>query len=202
MGTGVERATRVVAQLLTLARLEPDASRPKRLVIDLLRACPRATRRAHPAADEHGQDLALEADEGPTSTSRATPAAWASWMQNLVGNAVRHTPPDGCIRVLLEATPAAIALRVQDSGHGVTAGAARRFGASSAPVAGEGAGLGLAIVARIVELRGGTIALDDCASAGEVRPCRALVCRARSCRRSYTPILKTAQWGPEPGIRP
>ncbi len=78
MGTGIERATRVVAQLLTLARLEPDASRPKRLVIDLLALVREQLAELTPLADEHGQDLGLEADGGPTSISRATPAAWAS----------------------------------------------------------------------------------------------------------------------------
>ena len=69
---------------------------------------------------------------------------------------------------LLLSTSAASA---QDSGHGVPPALREKvferfFRASG----GEGAGLGLAIVARIVELHGGTISLDDGALGGlEVR---------------------------------
>jgi two-component system sensor histidine kinase QseC len=83
-------------------------------------------------------------------------------MQNLVSNAVRHTPPDGCIRVLLDASPATLVLRVQDSGAGVPPALREKvFERFFRAGGGEGAGLGLSIVARIVELHGGTIALDD-----------------------------------------
>ena len=171
MGTGIERATRVVAQLLTLARLEPDASRPKRLVIDLLALVREQLAELTPLADEHGQDLALEADEGADFHLEGDAGSLGILMQNLVGNAVQHTPPDGCIRVLLEATPAAIVLRVQDSGHGVPPELREKvFERFFRAGGGQGAGLGLAIVARIVELHGGTIALDGCALGGlEVR---------------------------------
>lgn len=171
MGTGIERATRVVAQLLTLARLEPDASRPKRLVIDLLALVREQLAELTPLADEHGQDLALEADEGADFHLEGDAGSLGILMQNLVGNAVQHTPPDGCIRVLLEASPAAIVLRVQDSGHGVPPALREKvFERFFRAGGGEGAGLGLAIVARIVELHGGTIALDDCPLGGlEVR---------------------------------
>ncbi|HMV94230.1 MAG TPA: ATP-binding protein, partial [Thauera aminoaromatica] len=171
LGSGIERATRVVAQLLTLARLEPDASRPKRLPIELLALVREQLAELTPLADEHGQDLALEADEGADFHLLGDAGSLGILMQNLVGNAVRHTPPDGCIRVLLEATPAAIVLRVQDSGHGVPPELREKvFERFFRAGGGQGAGLGLAIVARIVELHGGTIALDGCALGGlEVR---------------------------------
>lgn len=161
----------MVAQLLTLARLEPDASRPKRLVIDLLALVREQLAELTPLADEHGQDLALEADEGADFHLEGDAGSLGILMQNLVGNAVQHTPPDGCIRVLLEASPAAIVLRVQDSGHGVPPALREKvFERFFRAGGGEGAGLGLAIVARIVELHGGTIALDDCPLGGlEVR---------------------------------
>lgn len=171
LGTGIERATRVVAQLLTLARLEPDAGRPKNPTIDLLALVRDQLAELTPLADEYGHDLALEADEGADFHLVGDAGSLGVLMQNLVGNAVRHTPPDGCIRVLLEAAPAAVVLRVQDSGHGVPPALREKvFERFFRAGKGEGAGLGLAIVARIVELQGGSIALDDCPLGGlEVR---------------------------------
>lgn len=171
LDTGIDRATRVVEQLLTLARLEPEVSPPQMVATDLLALARNELAELTPLAYEHGQDLALEADERADFHVPGDVGSLGVLIRNLVSNAVRHTPPDGCIRVLLEATSTAVVLRVQDSGHGVPPALREKvferfFRTGNA----EGAGLGLAIVARIVELHGGTIALDDCALGGlEVR---------------------------------
>ncbi len=176
LDSGIERATRVVEQLLTLARLEPDVSPPQMVPTDLLALARNELAELTPLAIEHGQDLALEADEGADFHLHGDAGSLGVLIRNLVSNAVRHTPPDGCIRVLLDAGATALVLRVQDSGRGVPPQLREKvferfFRAGN----GKGAGLGLAIVARVVELHGGTIALDDCVLGGlEVRvvlPC-------------------------------
>ncbi|WP_297365453.1 ATP-binding protein [Thauera sp.] len=160
--TGIERATRVVAQLLILARLEPEASRLRMQRTDLLALARGELAELTPLALEHGQELALEADERADHHLLGDAGSLGILLQNLVSNAVRHTPADGCIRVLLDAFPATLVVRVQDSGAGVPpALRGKVFERFFRAGGGEGAGLGLSIVARIVELHGGTIALDD-----------------------------------------
>ncbi|HRP67561.1 MAG TPA: ATP-binding protein [Thauera sp.] len=183
---GIDRATRVVAQLLTLARLEPDAGNRHMAQIDLLALARQELAELTPLALEHDQELALEvggagtAGQGEGRTKEGAPArdegaerggdfrlvadgpALGILLQNLVSNAVHNTPPAGRIRVLLEAGAEAVVLRVQDSGPGVPAALRdkvfeRFFRAGD----GAGAGLGLSIVARIVELHNGTIRLGD-----------------------------------------
>ena len=197
---GIERATRVVAQLLTLARLEPDAGDRHMAQVDLLALAREELAELTPLALEREQELALEiageADDGSDQGDEGEAAALAEatarngrgarpadfrliadapclgiLLQNLVGNAVRHTPAGGRIRVLLEAGAEALTLRVQDSGPGVPPALRskvfeRFFRAGN----GSGAGLGLAIVDRIVELHHGTITLGDSPLGGlEVR---------------------------------
>ena len=197
---GIERATRVVAQLLTLARLEPDAGDRHMAQVDLLALAREELAELTPLALEREQELALEiageADDGSDQGDEGEAAALAEatarngrgarpadfrliadapclgiLLQNLVGNAVQHTPAGGRIRVLLEAGAEALTLRVQDSGPGVPPALRskvfeRFFRAGN----GSGAGLGLAIVDRIVELHHGTITLGDSPLGGlEVR---------------------------------
>lgn len=180
---GIDRATRVVAQLLTLARLEPDAGSRSMAPLDLLALARQELAEITPLALEHDQDLALEADEGEEGGKDgkggecgdfrlvADAPALGILLQNLVSNAVQHTPGGGQIRVRLDADAKELTLRVQDSGPGVppalrTKVFERFFRAGN----GSGAGLGLSIVARIVELHHGTIALGDSPLGGlEVR---------------------------------
>ena len=193
---GIDRATRVVAQLLTLARLEPDAGNWHMAQVDLLTLARQELAELTPLVLEHDQELALEADGGAQAEQGeggdrggregrregrrekgadfrlvADAPCLGILLQNLVGNAVQHAPPGGRIRVALEADAKAVVLRVQDSGPGVPpALRAKVFERFVRAGSGSGAGLGLAIVARIVELHNGAISLGDSPLGGlEVR---------------------------------
>ena len=82
---------------------------------------------------------------------------------NLVSNAVKFTPRNGCVRVILQQTAASILIDVVDSGQGIKPEFLphlferfRQEDASSTRVH-AGLGLGLAIVKHLVELHGGTV---------------------------------------------
>jgi two-component system OmpR family sensor kinase len=93
---------------------------------------------------------------------------------NLVGNALRHTPPGTPVEVvvrsgLIESSPAAV-LEVVDRGPGMPAEQAERVFERfyrADPARGRGGtGLGLAIVAGLVEAHGGTVAVETAPGEG------------------------------------
>jgi len=159
---GVDRSTRLVAQLLTLARLEPGTIDLGVETIDLHVFIRNELAEIIPLALERGQELAFVADETGNYLIDADRTSFAVLLQNLVGNAIQYTPEHGCVRVTLQAAPESLTLHVQDSGPGVPdAMKARLFERFLRGDTGTGAGLGLSIVQRVVELHGGTITLGD-----------------------------------------
>ena len=88
-------------------------------------------------------------------------------LSNLVGNALRHTPSGGTVRVQASAQPGGARVEIQDSGEGIPAQdlphVFERFyrGEKSRSRATGGAGLGLAIAKGIVEAHGGTIGVES-----------------------------------------
>lgn len=175
---GVERSTRVVAQLLTLARLEPEVVRSAMRELDLAPWLRGELAELIPLALARGQELDLEFDETADYRLCADAPSLGTLLQNLIGNAVQYTPEGGRIAVSLQAGAEQVALVVADSGPGVPPGQReqlfRRFFRQGE---GSGAGLGLSIVQRIVELHGGSIGLDDSPLGGlrvEVRLPRAV----------------------------
>lgn len=90
-------------------------------------------------------------------------------MFNLVGNAVKFTPPGGTITVGAERLEAELVLVVADSGPGIPA--EQQAGVFDSFVRGNsdsGAGLGLALVRRFVELHGGQVELKSPPDGGTV----------------------------------
>jgi two-component system OmpR family sensor kinase len=93
-------------------------------------------------------------------------------LENLISNAVRHTPPGGQVEMLINEDSSRIAVCVKDTGSGIPATDLphifdRYFrGANAAKSPGQGAGLGLAIAKRILELHGGDIVVTSAAGAG------------------------------------
>jgi signal transduction histidine kinase len=88
-------------------------------------------------------------------------------LSNLVGNALRHTPPQGTVRVQAMVQPGGARVEIQDTGEGIPAQdlphVFERFyrGEKSRSRATGGAGLGLAIAKGIVEAHGGAIEVES-----------------------------------------
>jgi signal transduction histidine kinase len=85
---------------------------------------------------------------------------------NLIGNALKHTPPSGRVSVRVAEEPDEVVLLVEDDGPGIPAeerervfGLFARLGSSSDTP--RGLGLGLPVARTIVEQHGGTLALTD-----------------------------------------
>ncbi|MBX9914371.1 MAG: two-component sensor histidine kinase [Pseudomonadaceae bacterium] len=166
LGNGVERATRVVTQLLTLARLEPAAVQLSMTQLDLAALARQELAELTPLALDRQQELELQT-QGDDFSVLADAPSLATLLQNLVGNALQYTPDGGRICVCLEALPSTVVLRVQDSGPGVAAELrAKLFERFYRQGMGQGAGLGLSIVQRVVELHGGSIELRDAPLSG------------------------------------
>jgi signal transduction histidine kinase len=84
-------------------------------------------------------------------------------LNNLVGNALRHTPTGGVVQIEAVATSGAVQVRVHDTGEGIPQGDLPRIfeqfyrGEKSRSRATGGAGLGLAIAKSVIEAHGGRI---------------------------------------------
>ena len=164
--SGAERATRLVEQLLTLARLDPQTALERPQPIGLRALARDAVAAQAPFAARRNIDLGLL--PGDERTVHGDPVLLAVLLRNLVDNAVRYTPPGGRVDLAVEEAHAARGgyplLRVTDSGPGIAPAAREqafeRFhrGPDSRE---EGSGLGLSIVRRIAELHRATLTLDD-----------------------------------------
>lgn len=159
---GVERATHVAEQLLTLARLEQGAWKEAAEPFDLRRlAADCVADRAGTAASRRIA-LALEGAESATARGHAGLVAIA--LGNLLDNAIRYTTPGTEVVVSIAAADGGWAITVSDAGPGIPADrreeALQRF-ARLGQEGAEGSGLGLSIVARVAQLHGGTLRLAD-----------------------------------------
>jgi two-component system phosphate regulon sensor histidine kinase PhoR len=113
-------------------------------------------------ARERGVSLEtrLPADDELRIAGDATKLGWA--LSNLIGNALRYTPPGGFIRVEATGLPEILRISVSDSGPGIPPEQRERiferFAQGPEPGA---AGLGLAIVRDVVQAHGGRIFLES-----------------------------------------
>jgi len=159
---GIDRAARLVEQLLTLARAEPGAPATTHVAVDLNEAVRAAVAETVPLASARGTSIELFADAPVRVQGDA--AALTALARNLADNAVRYAPAGSRVelRVLLDA--GVPTLQVDDAGPGIAPTDRERvFDRFYRHAAGDepGTGLGLAIVRGIAQQHGATVTLGE-----------------------------------------
>lgn len=164
-----QRLSRMSSDMLFLAKADSQQLLPDAQSVSLLEECEMAAAFFQPVLDDYGIAATVEGD----AVVRGDPSLIRRAIVNLLSNAVRYTPRSGVIRVTVSTAPAGGAqLEVSNPGPGIAPEHLKRvfdrfFRAD--PARGrspEGAGLGLAIVAAIMGLHGGSASVRS-ASAGE-----------------------------------
>ena len=183
---GCDRATRLVEQLLQLARIDTEeaghgqgdgSARPAGALAhapinDLAAAAAEQAAEVQPQLQRRGQRLSLQRPE------HAVPVAMnatllAVLLRNLLDNASRYSP-DGAQVAITVATPsgASAELTVQDGGPGLSDADLQRLGDRFFRVLGtgqSGSGLGWSIVRRLAHVHGLHVAVDRSPDLGGLR---------------------------------
>jgi len=160
LSAGVQRAIRLVEQLLSLARQEPRAEgiRTRLRLNELVRE---VVAEMVPLADARKIDLGISSSQ--PAEVLGDPDALRTLVRNLVDNAVRYTPAGGTVDLQVDPSNDGSMLRVADTGPGIAAEERQRVfdrfyrtPGTSPP----GSGLGMAIVKAVADAHGASIALD------------------------------------------
>ncbi|RST52953.1 ATP-binding protein [Variovorax sp. DXTD-1] len=169
---GIDRATRLVEQMLALARHEASmAAGAKPEPVDLAETARLAISDTVAAAQARCIDIGIShADDAAVVNGQ--PEALRMLLRNLVDNAVKYTPEGGRVDVGIAVQGGGVELSVDDSGPGLPeeerGRVLDRFYRSGEPQA-PGSGLGLAIVKSIADLHGATVALAASPTLGGLR---------------------------------
>jgi two-component system OmpR family sensor kinase len=159
---GIARAGRMVEQLLNLERLQRGGRAEPAGPVDLARLAREVVASLALRADALGVDLGVDAP--PSVTVSGAEAELRSLIANLVDNALRYAPRDSQVTVSVRSRGEAVDLEVLDAGPGIPAGHRARVFERFQRIPGDvshGTGVGLHIVAKVVERHRGSIALED-----------------------------------------
>jgi signal transduction histidine kinase len=163
----VETVTGLVDDLFELSALdagaieaETERARLEDVVGSAMAACA-------PLASAKG--LVVERRLDGAATASCSPRM-VRVLQNLLQNAIRHTPADGTVRIEARRRPDGVEVAVEDTGEGIPPDALGKvfdpFWRGDAARTTPGSGLGLALAKRIVEALGGDIRVESAPASG------------------------------------
>lgn len=163
---GVDRATRLVQQLLTLARVDPETAVASFSQVNLQALTASVMADLEPLA--HAKQIEMLLEEGLAAYVFGDDAQLSLLLRNLLDNAIRYTPAGGLVSVRVTDLNG-VHLEVRDTGPGIPEAEREQVLQRFYRIAGsgeEGSGLGLSIVRRIADLHGARMELSNNA-AGE-----------------------------------
>lgn len=159
----IDRLTRITEKLMALTRLDSDIVQ-RFLPVDLREIILKVCDMLAPLSDYYGTRLYANLEEGLCILADSDGAY--QMIYNLVENAIKYNLPDGMVQIDLQKIQQNAVISIRDTGIGMTEEAAKRvferFYRADKARSREtgGAGLGLSIVKRWVEVFGGSITLE------------------------------------------
>lgn len=148
---GIDRATRLVDQLLTLSRLDAQRTLAASETVDLTQLAQQAIVEQDSAAQRAGIALRLENHAGDALLCQGHALLLSLLLRNLLDNAIRYGRCGGTVRVTLRQRQ----WEISDDGPGVSEEALQRIGERFYRPPGQeksGSGLGLSIVQHIAAI--------------------------------------------------
>ncbi len=154
------RMDKLVGELLTLSRLETSTALPAAEEIAIMELIEEIAADAKFEAASQGRQVVVSG--ASTARVMGTPDLLWRAIENVVRNAIKHSPPDAAAEIVVASAPGAVLVHVCDRGPGVDPLALETIFEPffrSNPIANnlDGHGLGLAIAQRVVAAHGGTI---------------------------------------------
>jgi signal transduction histidine kinase len=158
----VQSLIRLVEDLFELARIDAGALTLELQNVSLVTVVESCLRGLE--AEAEARHIRLEARLGDGSPDvYCAPEKVERVLYNLLVNALRHTPSDGAVAIIVESQTDELQISVEDTGVGLPTHAVRRMfdrfwrGDPARTTSDGGAGLGLAIARGLVEAQGGRI---------------------------------------------
>jgi two-component system OmpR family sensor kinase len=170
LAMGIDRASRLIEQLLSMARHDAAATQTPPRRLELVQLMRQAISDILPDANAKAMDIGM--DGVPEAWVRGDPDALALLARNLLDNAIKYTPAEGRIDVGIEIHDDAATLIVDDSGPGIPPAERERvfdrfYRAQNHDAVGSG--LGLSIVDAVARRHDAAIFLEDAPHLGGLR---------------------------------
>jgi signal transduction histidine kinase len=172
--TSAEVIGRMVLNLLDIAGSRDGVFAPRRATVDVPKLVADVQQLMTPVAASHRHEIRTEVHPGVRHL-HADPELLRRVLQNLVDNAVRHSPPGEPVRIEVDAPDGVVRFRVRDHGPGVPVELRDRIFDKYVRVADAhrqggslGKGLGLAFCRIAVEAHQGRIWVEDNQPRGSV----------------------------------
>lgn len=161
------RLQALIQDLFTLARAEVGKIELRLAPTSVDQTILRTVEMAAPLAWERSRVEVVSDLPAALPPALVDPSRLEQIVQNLLHNAIRHTPPGGIVAVAASAHPAQVTIQVKDTGSGIAAEELPRIWErfyrteSSRNEADGGTGLGLALVKEMAEAMGGAVAVES-----------------------------------------
>ncbi|QBP41367.1 ATP-binding protein [Paenisporosarcina antarctica] len=169
-----QRMGRLVTDLLDIARMESGRMRLYKVNVAVTPIIERITQKFTQVAKESSIDLTIKTTVSPLLTADMDEDRIEQVLTNLLDNAIRHTPNEGKVSVLVEQLNGFVKISVEDTGSGILKEDLpyvfeRFYKADKSRTRGKsGTGLGLAIAKNMVEAHDGEITVKSEENVGTI----------------------------------
>lgn len=160
-----KRLHRMVEDVLQLARLEEISGLREQVTVDLSALAQACGKDFELVAGDRGQKIVVKVPKTKMPEVLGDPTLLRRVLDNLVHNAVEHTPKGGAITIAVAQQGAGVRVSVSDSGPGIPAEARadifRKFFQKDVKRHVGNVGLGLALCEKVIKRHDGVIGIED-----------------------------------------